>query len=134
MLKINQTHSLGVLLRKFTFLVIAVVAFLLSISINCTALERSQLAEKLAAGSPWQFTTKYEDTKIEFRFTDEGGLERWHNKKNRWISIEITEGDKYIFKTKTGNTITFELDKNGNPTATHSKHQSTFSSLKNEAQ
>ena len=117
-----------------SYLVIAAAVFLLSMVGICSAAERSPLADKLAAGSPWQFTTQYENTKIEFRYSPEGDFERWNNNKNKWVNTEIMEGDKYIFKTKTGHTITFELDKESNPSANHSKHQSTFRSLKNEAQ
>lgn len=119
-------------MKKLIYLVFMVVLFLFSITTVCTALERSPLADKLVAGSPWQFKTKYEDTKNEFRYSPEGDFERWHNKKNKWVSVEITEGDKFALKTINDYTITYELDKDGNPKATHSRHLSTFRSLKIE--
>jgi hypothetical protein len=117
-------------MNKLTQLLLAAAIFIFSVTTPCTAIENSPLADKLVAGSPWEFTTKYENTKNEFRYSPEGVFERWHNKKNKWVSVEITEGDKFALKTINDHTITYELDKDGNPKITHSKHPSTFRSLK----
>jgi|GEM_PF-4913343 len=121
-------------MKKRKYLMIMIFVFLLSAIGICISAEHSPLADKLVAGSPWQFTTKYEDTKMEFRFNPDGGFERWHSQKNRWGKQEISEGDKVVIKTMNDHTITLELDKEGNPMSTHSKHKSAFRSLKTVSQ
>lgn len=92
--------------------------------------EKSPLAEKLVAGSPWEFTTQYENTDMQFRYNAAGELERWAPSKNEWRTVTLKEGDKIVIKTKMGHTITLFLNEEGKATSEHSKHSSKFRSLK----
>lgn len=91
------------------------------------------LAQELAAGSPWVFRTRYEETQYHFRFSEAEVLE-WKRissgqEGGTWRPVESEDGARLQHKTINGHVITIELDKDGHPTAQHSKHAVTFRRL-----
>jgi hypothetical protein len=71
------------------------------------------LATKLVAGSPWRFTTPYENSTYEFRKTADGKLQRMSSSSpGVWVDLEVTDKSVY-FRTVNGHTVTFTLDRNG---------------------
>jgi hypothetical protein len=92
----------------------------------------NELAEKLVTGSPWQFVTRYENTVHEFRFNDSGELQRKSNRTGSEWKTQVFQSDGTLhYQTVNGHTITFYLTPEG-AAAKHSKHGSTFSSMKRE--
>lgn len=88
-----------------------------------------ELAEKLVSGSPWQFTTKYENTVHEFRFNDSGQLQRKSDRTGSEWKTQVFQSDGTLhYQTVNGHTITFFLAPEG-AAAKHSKHGSTFKSI-----
>jgi len=93
----------------------------------------NELAEKLVTGSPWQFTTKYENTVHEFRFDDSGQLQRKSARTDSEWKTQVFQADGTLhYQTVNGHTITFYLTPEG-AAAKHSKHSSTFKSMKKDA-
>lgn len=91
----------------------------------------NELAEKLVNGSPWQFTTKYENTVHEFRFDELQQLQRKSARTSGWETQTLESDGTLRYQTVNGHTITFYLAPEG-VAAKHSKHASTFKSIKSD--
>lgn len=92
-----------------------------------------ELAEKLVTGSPWQFTTKYENTVHEFRFDELKQLQRKSaHSSDGWETQTFQSDGTLRYQTVNGHTITFYLTPEG-AAAKHSKHVSTFKSMKSNS-
>ncbi|MBA5688285.1 hypothetical protein [Rugamonas apoptosis] len=94
------------------------------------AVAQASLASKLVEGSPWRFDTKFESTIVNFRFSDDGKLQRQSARSQAWSDFPIGDNQTGTFNTSNGHTITYSLDAAGNPIAVHSKHAATFKSVK----
>ena len=106
---------------------------LMVVSAGAVSQERAtgELAKKLVDGSPWRFTTRFENTVRQFRFTGEGKLQQMSSgNSDGWIDQVVTEAQTITYNTIGGHVITFSLGADGNPIATHSKHPSGFKSIK----
>ena len=101
---------------------------LLILPLAAESAEENLLYKKLIDGSPWLFTTKYENTQWSFHLGPEGELQRQGSDGSWKDMIVIDSGVTY--KTNNGHQITFRLNENGTPVAIHSKHSSTFTSIK----
>ncbi len=91
------------------------------------------LSEKLVNGSPWRFTTQYENTVHHFRFSGDGKLQRMSSSNpDVWKDLAVSETQTASYGTKNGHVIVFALGADGSPTATHSKYVSQFKSIKSQ--
>ncbi len=91
------------------------------------------LSEKLVNGSPWRFTTQYENTVHHFRFSSDGKLQRMSSSNpDVWKDFPVSETQTASYGTKNGHVIEFALGADGSPTATHSKYVSQFKSIKSQ--
>lgn len=109
------------------------LVFFLLCSLSAFAQESAPLpiAKKLVDGSPWRFSTRYENTLHEFRLTNDGKLQRMSSgDPGVWLDVTVSANQTIDYKTTNGHIITFHLDRNGNAAATHSKHPSQFRSAK----
>lgn len=89
------------------------------------------LAAKLVSGSPWRFTTPYENTVLHFRFGADGGLQRRSDASpDGWRDVEMPTPQTGSYRTQNGHTITFSLGPDGVPVAKHSRHASQFGSIR----
>ena len=123
---------------------IACLAFLLALVIPAFAedvpslpqkmeIATGGLSEKLVNGSPWRFTTQYENTVHHFRFSSDGKLQRMSSSNpDVWKDFPVSETQTASYGTKNGHVIMFALDSDGSPTATHSKYVSQFKSIKSQ--
>ncbi|MCH8617716.1 hypothetical protein [Undibacterium sp. TS12] len=107
---------------KYLFVVLAFL-----ISLNGFAGESLPIVKKLVDGSPWVFTTKYENTVMQFRLTAEGEFQR-QSQDGEWKKVTLTEDGRIVWQTVKGHQIDIRLNETGEPVATHSKHASTFKS------
>lgn len=112
-----------------------VLAFVSLLNVGSVFAQSSskELTEKLVTGSPWQFTTRYENTVHEFRFNESGELQRKSDRNGSEWKTQVFQSDGTLhYQTVNGHTITFYLTPEG-AAAKHSKHGSAFKSLKTEA-
>ena len=112
-------------------LAIAFVSLLNIATVEVAAQSSSdELAKKLVNGSPWQFTTKYENTVHEFRLNELQQLQRKSARSSDGWETQTFQSDGTLqYQTVNGHTITFYLTPEG-VVAKHSKHASTFKSMK----
>lgn len=103
----------------------AVLLFL--VSLNGFAEEQPALVKKLVEGSPWVFTTKYENTVIQFRLTAEGEFQKL-GQDGDWKKVALSQDGNINWQTLKGHEISIRLNEAGEPVAAHSKHASTFKS------
>ncbi|MBI3728926.1 MAG: hypothetical protein HY254_11420 [Burkholderiales bacterium] len=109
---------------KYLFVVLSLL-----VSLYGFAGEQPPIVKKLVDGSPWVFTTKYENTVMQFRLTAEGELQR-QGPDGDWKRVPLTENGNIVWQTVKGHQIDIRLNEAGEPVTTHSKHASTFKSQK----
>lgn len=102
-------------------------ALLLLVSLSGFTAEQNPLIQKLINGSPWVFTTKYENTVMRFRLTAEGDFQR-QGTDGEWKSMPLSESGNISWQTVKGHQISIQLNEAGEPVTVHSKHDSTFKS------
>ncbi len=89
----------------------------------------NKLAQQLLASPAWRLETSRERTLHKFRCSDEQQLEHLRNADvggGNWRRVETGDGGSFGYDTRNGHRITFLLDGEGRPKATHSKYEASL--------